>query len=58
MEAQKRREKGYCHRIKCFVANFLAALMWKGPLNSTVLANPAHKGFKGVSNKTSTQVVA
>ena len=58
MEAQKCLGKSCCYRIKYFAANFLAALMWIRPLNSAALATPTHRGPKGVSNETSTQVVA
>jgi len=58
MEVQKYLKKGCCHRIKCFAANFLTALMWKIPLNSDALATPTHRGLKGVSDEISTQVVA
>ena len=58
MEARKYLRKGCCHRIKCSIANFLAALMWRRLLNSAVLATPTHRGPEGVSNGTSTQVVA
>ena len=58
MEAQKCLGKGCCHRIKCSVANFLATLTWRRPLNNAALAIPTHRGPKGVSNMTSTQVVA
>ena len=58
MRVRKYLRKGYCHRIKCSTANFLAALIWRKPLNSTALTTPTHRGFEGVSNGTSTQVVA
>jgi len=44
--------------IKYSAANFLAALMWRKPLNSAVLTVPTHRGPERVSNGTSTQVVA
>ena len=46
------------HCIECFIANFLAAFMWKRPMNSAVLAIPTHKGPKRVSDAASTRVVA
>ena len=49
--------ESYYHHIKCSVANFLAALMWRRPLNSSVLAAPIHRGSERVSDGTSTQVV-
>ena len=58
MEAQNCLGKGCYHCIKCSVANFMVALMWRRPLNNTALATPTHKGPKGVSDGTSTQVVA
>ena len=58
MEAQKYLKKGCCHRIKCSAANFLATLMWRIPLNSNALTTPTHRGPEGVSDETSTQVVA
>ena len=58
MEAQKCLENGCCHNIKCFAANFLAALIWRRPLIIAVLATLTHSGPKGVSDRTSTQVVA
>ena len=58
MRARKYLRKGCCHRIKCFAANFLAALMWRRPLNSAALAIPTHRGPERVSNETSTQVMA
>ena len=44
------------HHIKCITAPFLAALMWKRPLNSVALAVATHKGLKGVSDGTGVQV--
>ena len=38
MRARKYLKKGYCHCIKCSVANFLTALMWRRPLNSATFA--------------------
>ena len=58
MEARKYLKKGCCHRIKCSTANFLVALMWRRHLNSVILATLTHKGLEGVSDGTSTQVVA
>ena len=46
------------HCIECFIANFLAAFMWKIPRNSAVLAIPTHKESERVSDAASTQVVA
>ena len=58
MGVRKYLRKSCCHRIECSTANFLAAFMWRRPLNSAVLATPTHKGPKGVPDKTNTQVVA
>ena len=58
MRARKYLKKGYCHCIKCSAANFLAVLMWRRPLNSAALTIPIHKEPEGVSDGTSTQVVA
>ena len=51
------RESCY-HRIKCTAATFLAAFMWRRPLNSAVLATITHGKPKKVSDGTSTQVRA
>ena len=58
MEIQKYLREGCCHRIKCSVANFLIALMWRRPLNRATLVTSTHKRPEGVSDETSTQVVA
>ena len=44
------------HHIKCTAATFLAALMWRRPLNSIALATATHKGLKGVSDGMSAQM--
>ena len=44
------------HSIKCTAATFLAALMWREPLNSAILATTTHKKVKGVSDGMGTQV--
>ena len=46
------------HRIKCSVANFLAALMWRKSRNNAALTTPTHRGPKRVSDETSSQVEA
>ena len=46
------------HRIKCTTATFLAAFMWRRPLNSAVLAIATHRKLEGVSDGTDTQVRA
>ena len=58
MEARKYLRKSCCHRIKCSAANFLAAFMWRRPLNSIVLATITHKRPERVSDRTNNQVVA
>ena len=57
MEAQKYLRKDCCHHIKCSIANFLVTLMWRRPLNSTVLATSTYKGLERVFDGISTQVV-
>ena len=57
-ETQKYLKKGYYHRIKCIVATFLAAFMWRRPLNSAALATTTHRKPKKVSDGTGTQVRA
>ena len=58
IEIQKYLKKGYYHRIKCIATNFLTTLMWRRLLNITVLATSTHRRPEGVSDGTSTQVVA
>ena len=58
METKKYLRKSCCHRIECPAANFLAAFMWRRPLNSAVLATTTYKMPKRVSDGTSTQVAA
>ena len=58
MEARKYLKKSYYHRIKCPVSNFLAAFMWRRPLNSAALATTTHRKPEEASDGTSTQVVA
>ena len=57
MRAEKYLRKSYYHRIKCFVANFLATLMRRRPLNSAALIAPTHRGPKRVFDGINTQVV-
>ena len=48
-----------CHHcIKCTAAAFLAAFMWRRPLNSATLATTTHREPEKVSDGTSTQVKA
>ena len=56
--AKKYLRENCGHRIKCFVANFLAIFMWRRSLNSAALVIPTHRGLERVSDMTSTQVVA
>ena len=51
---QKYLRKSCYHRIECTAATFLAALMWKRPLNSVVLATTTHRKPERVSDGTST----
>ena len=44
------------HRIKCTAATFLAAFMWRRPLNSTVWATTTYKEPERVSDGIGTQV--
>ena len=39
--------ENYNHRINCSAANFLAALMWRKPMNKARLAVPTHKEARG-----------
>ena len=48
--------KSCYHHIKCIVATFLVAFMWRRPLNSTTLATTTHRRLKGVSDGMGTQV--
>ena len=57
MEAHKYFRKSCCHRIECFVANFLAAFIWRRPLISTTLTTPTHRRLERVSDEKSTQVI-
>ena len=58
-ETQKYLMESCYHRIKCIAATFLAAFMWRRPLNSsTVLATTTHRKPKRVSDGTNIQVRA
>ena len=48
--------KSCYNRIKCIAATFLAAFMWRRPLNSAALATTTHRRLKGVSDGMGTQV--
>ena len=58
MKASKYLRKSCCHRIECPTANFLAAFMWRRPLNSVFLATTTHRRPERMSDGTDTQVVA
>jgi len=53
---QKYLRKSCYHRIECIAATFLAAFMWRRPLNDAVLATTTHKKAKMVSDGTCIQV--
>ena len=55
-ETQKYLRESCHYRIKCTAATFLAAFMWRRPLNSTTLATTTHKKSERVSDGTGTQV--
>ena len=55
-ENSKYLRKSCHHHIKCTTATFLAALMWRRPLNSAALAAATHKRLKGVSDVMGAQV--
>ena len=56
MPIQKYQRESRYHHIKCTAVAFLAAFMWRRPLNSAVLATTTHKKSKRVSDATDTQV--
>ena len=51
------RESCY-HSIECITTTFLAAFMWRRPLNSAALTITTHRKPKRVSNGTGTQIKA
>ena len=55
---QKYLRENYYHRIECIAAIFLAAFMWKRPLNSAALITTTHKKLRRVSDGTDTQLRA
>ena len=57
-ETQKYLRKSCYHRIKYIVATFLAAFMWRRPLNNATLATTTHRKPKRVSDGTGTQIRA
>ena len=48
--------KNCYYRIKCVAATFLAAFMWRRPLNCAALATTTYRRLKEVSDETGTQV--
>ena len=56
MEVRKCLRKTCCHCIECPAANFLAAFMWRRPLNSAALATTTHRRPERVSDGTCTHV--
>ena len=55
-ENTKYLRKSCHHHIKCTAATFLAALMWRSPLNSVALAAATHRRLKWVSDEMGAQV--
>ena len=53
-ETQKYLRESCYHRIKCTTATFLAAFMWRRPLNSATSVNATHRKPKRVSDETGT----
>ena len=58
MGTQKYLKENYYHRIECTATTFLAAFMFRRPLNNAVFTTTAHKKPKRVSDGTGTQVRA
>ena len=56
MGTQKYLRESCYYYIECTITTFLAAFMWRKPLNSAVLATTTHKKPKSVSDMTDTQV--
>ena len=56
-ENPKKYLKESCyHRIECTAATFLAAFMWRRPLNSIALATATHRKPRKVFDRTGNQV--
>ena len=53
---RKYLRESYYHRIKYITATFLAAFMWRKPLNNVALAIATHRRSERVSDGTNTQV--
>ena len=58
MGTQKYLRESYYHRIECTATTFLAAFMFRRPLNNAVFTTTTHKKPKRVSDGTGTQVRA
>ena len=56
MGTQKYLRENCYYYIECTVTTFLAAFMWRKPLNSAVLATTTHRKLKRVYDMTNTQV--
>ena len=57
-ETQKYLRESCHHCIKCTATTFLAAFIWRRPLNSIALATTTHRKPKRVSDGTGTQLKA
>ena len=57
-ETQKYLRKSCYHRIKCTVTTFLAAFIWRRPLNSAASTTTTHKKPEKVFDGMGTQVRA
>ena len=55
-ETKKYLRENCYYRIKWTTATFLAAFLWRRPLNSAALINATHRKPKRVSDRTGTQV--
>ena len=55
-ETQKYLRENCYHCIKCITTTFLAAFMWRGPLNSVTLTTTTHKRSERVFDGMGTQV--
>ena len=58
MEIQKYLRENCYHCIECITTTFLAAFMWRRPLNSAALVTTTHRKPKKVFDGTGTQVRA
>ena len=56
MGTRKYLRKSCYHRIECTAATFLAAFMWRRPLNNATFATTIHRKPKRVFDETGTQV--